>query len=241
MRDGWSTRKMVRQIVLSRAYQLSSQYNEASWNADPENLLLWRAHRRGVPAESIRDSILSISGQLDLSPDGSPVEGLGTLVTQNVADEKQIERKETLHRSVYLPIIRSQLPPMLVVFDFADPDLVVGRRPVTNVPAQALLLLNSPFVMEQAEIAADRVRSSVAKKNDGDSTDARTIIEQTYELVLSRRPTSIEIDRAEEFLEAATRSDDAATDNVKGDPKVMSALGQLIHTLFASAEFRMLE
>tara|TARA_R110002072_G_scaffold303123_1_gene494767 strand:+ start:218885 stop:221911 length:3027 start_codon:yes stop_codon:yes gene_type:complete len=241
MRDGWSTRKMVRQIVLSRTYQLSSQYNEASWNADPENLLLWRAHRRGVPAESIRDSILSISGQLDLSPDGSPVEGLGTLVTQNVADEKQIERKETLHRSVYLPIIRSQLPPMLVVFDFADPDLVVGRRPVTNVPAQALLLLNSPFVMEQAEIAADRVRSSVAKKNDGDSTDARTIIEQTYELVLSRRPTSIEIDRAEEFLEAATRSDDAATDNVKGDPKVMSALGQLIHTLFASAEFRMLE
>ncbi len=242
MQDGWSTKKMVRQIVLSRTYQLSSQHNEASWNVDPQNRLLWRSHRRGIPAESIRDSILSVSGQLDLSPDGSPVEGLGTLVTQNVANEKQIERKETLHRSVYLPIIRSQLPPMLAVFDFADPDLVVGRRPVTNVPAQALLLLNSPFVMEQAELAADRVRSSVAKmKNDNNPTDVRTTIEQTYELVLSRQPASSEVERAEEFLKAATRSDDAAADKSKSGPKVMSALGQLIHTLFASAEFRMLE
>ena len=241
MQDGWSTKKMIRQIVLSRTYQLSSRHDESSWNADPQNRLLWRAHRRRIPAESIRDSILAISGKIDLSPDGSPVEGLGTLVTQNVANEKQIERKESLHRSVYLPIIRSQLPPMLAVFDFADPDLVVGRRPVTNVPAQALLLLNSPFVMEQAEIAADRVRSSVAKKDDESSPDASTIVERTYELVLSRRPTSTEVDRAAEFLEAATRSDDAATDNSKDGPKVMSALGQLIHTLFASAEFRMLE
>ena len=241
MQDGWSTKRMVRQIVLSRTYQLSSQHNEASWNADPQNRLLWRSHRRGIPAESIRDSILSVSGQLDLSPDGSPVEGLGTLVTQNVANEKQIERKETLHRSVYLPIIRSQLPPMLAVFDFADPDLVVGRRPVTNVPAQALLLLNSPFVMEQAEIAADRVRSFVATKNDDNPTDARAIIERTYELVLSRHPASSEVERAEAFLKAATRSDDAAADKSKDGPKVMTPLGQLIHTLFASAEFRMLE
>jgi hypothetical protein len=130
---------------------------------------------------------------------------------------------------------------MLALFDFADPDLVVGRRPVTNVPAQALLLLNSPFVMEQAETAADRVRSSVTKKDDENSPEAQTIIERTYELVLSRHPTSTEVDRAAAFLEAATRSDDAATDNSKDGPKVMSALGQLIHTLFASAEFRMLE
>ena len=241
MRDGWSTKSMVRQIVLSRTYRLSSQHNEDSWNADPRNQLLWRANRRRIPAESIRDSILSVSGQLDVTPDGSPVKGLGTLVTQNVANEKQIEQKETLHRSVYLPIIRSQLPPMLIVFDFADPDLVVGRRPVTNVPAQALLLLNSPFVMEQAEVAADRVSSSIAKKKDEDAADARMIIERTYELVLSRRPTAAEVDRAEVFLEAATRSDDAATDNSKDGSKVMSALGQLIHTLFASVEFRMLE
>lgn len=241
MQDGWSTKKMVRQIVLSRTYQLSSQHDENSWNADPENRLLWRAHRRRIPAESIRDAVLSVSGQLDLTPDGSPVEGLGTLVTQNVADEKQIEQKETLHRSAYLPIIRSQLPAMLAVFDFADPDLVVGRRSVTNVPAQALLLLNSPFVMEQAEVAADRVRSTGSEEGGGKSPDTQASIERTYELVLSRRPTDAEIDRAEKFLEAATRTDDAATDNKDGESKVMSPLGQLIHTLFASVEFRMLE
>lgn len=241
VRGGWSTKQIVRQIVFSRTYQMSSRHDEASWNADPENRLLWRAHRRRIPAESIRDAVLSVSGQLDLSPDGSPVEGLGTLVTQNVADEKQIEQKETLHRSAYLPIIRSQLPPMLAVFDFADPDLVVGRRSVTNVPAQALLLLNSPFVMEQAELAADRVRSTGSAKGSEESPDTREIIERTYELVLSRRPTDAEIDRAEKFLEAATRTDDAAADNKGGKPKAMSAFGQLIHTLFASVEFRMLE
>ncbi len=241
MREGWSTKKAVRQIVLSRTYQMSSQHNERSWNADPQNRLLWRAHRRRIPAESIRDAVLSVSGQLDLTPDGSPVEGLGTLVTQNVADEKQIEQKETLHRSAYLPIIRSQLPPMLAVFDFADPDLVVGRRSVTNVPAQALLLLNSPFVMERAEVAADRVRSTDPAKDGAESPDAWITIERTYELVLSRQPTDAEIVRAEKFLEAATRTDDAAADNNDGKPKVMSALGQLIHTLFASVEFRMLE
>lgn len=241
VRGGWSTKQAVRQIVLSRTYQMSSRHDEDSWNADPENRLLWRAHRRRIPAESIRDAVLSVSGQLDLTPDGSPVEGLGTLVTQNVADEKQIEQKETLHRSAYLPIIRSQLPPMLAVFDFADPDLVVGRRSVTNVPAQALLLLNSPFVMEQAELAADRVQSTGSAKGGEESPDIRAIIEGTYELVLSRRPTDTEIDRAEKFLEAAIRTDDAAADNENGKSKVMSPLGQLIHTLFASVEFRMLE
>jgi hypothetical protein len=235
---GWSTKKMVRQIVLSRTYQLSSRHDEVSWNADPQNQLLWRAHRRRIPAESIRDAVLSVSGKLDLTPGGSPVEGLGTLVTQNVADEQQIELKEILHRSVYLPIIRSQLPPMLAVFDFADPDLVVGRRSVTNVPAQALLLLNSPFVMEQAEVAADRI---ISAKGGNESPAPRTSIERTYELVLSRRPTNTETDRAEKFLEAATRTDDAAADNENGKSKVMSPLGQLIHTLFASVEFRMLE
>jgi hypothetical protein len=112
---------------------------------------------------------------------------------------------------------------------------------VTNVPAQALLLLNSPFVMEQAEDAADRVQSTSSAKSSEESPDIRVIIERTYELVLSRRPSDAEIDRAEKFLEAATRTDDAAADNKDGGPKVMSPLGQLIHTLFASVEFRMLE
>jgi hypothetical protein len=241
MKGGWSTKQMVRQIVLSRTYRMNSRHDEPSWNADPENRLLWRAHRRRLPAESIRDSILAVGGNLDLSADGSPVQGLGTLVTQIGSKQEQFEKKESLHRSVYLPIIRAEIPAMLLVFDFADPDLVVGRRSVTNVPAQALLLLNSPFVMEQAEIAADRIRASLSKPGTEDPPNQKAMIERTYDLVLSRRVTDAEIERAESFLKAATRTDDAAVDNKKDGSQVMTPLGQLIHTLFASVEFRMLE
>lgn len=241
VRNGWSAKQIVRKIVLSRTYRINSQHRDHSWNRDPQNQLLWRAHRRRIPAESIRDSMLTLSGQLELSPDGSPVEGLGTLVTQNVANEKQLERKESLHRSAYLPIIRSQLPPMLAVFDFADPDLVVGRRSVTNVPAQALLLLNSPFVMKQAELTADRVRASLKTDETAESVRRRELIQASYDLVLSRPATRAEIERADSFLKAATRTDQDAVDKNTNASGPMSPLGQLIHTMFASVEFRMLE
>jgi hypothetical protein len=229
MEDGWSTKGVIRRIVLSRVYQMSSLHDEAAWNADPENRLLWRANRRRLPAEAIRDSMLAISGQLDLSPGGSPVEGLGILVTQNTSEQTKFERKSSEHRSAYLPIIRAEIPPILLVFDFADPDLVTGRRSVTNVPAQALLLLNSPFVMEQAEHAAGRVRSN-------ESSDLTSLINRTYELVLSRPPTTAEISRAKTYLEFAEQEQP----KTNGKDKPFSALAQLIHTLFASTEFRML-
>ena len=225
--DGWSTKAVIRKIVLSRAYRMSTRHDEAAWNADPENHLLWRANRRRLPAEAIRDSILAISGKLDRSPGGSPVEGLGTLVTQNTAEQAKFERKTTERRSAYLPIIRAEIPPMLLVFDFADPDLVTGRRPVTNVPAQALLLLNSPFVMEQAQHAADRFQI-------GESSDPESVIRRTYEWVLSRPPTTAEVSRAKDFLKAAEK------DSEKNE-KSLSPLAQLVHTLFASTEFRMLD
>lgn len=238
--SGWSTKSMIRRLVLSRTYRMSSRHDEASWNADPENDLLWRAHRKRIPAESIRDSILAVSDQLDLGEGGSPVLGLGTLVTQNVSDQKAFEKKESLFRSAYLPIIRSEIPAILTVFDFADPDLVTGRRSVTNVPAQALLLLNSPFVMQQAEAAAERVRASLKAGPDKTSPDKRQLVGQTYELVLSRRPDESELTRAVEFLKSADRSDVAVADKSKNKKSPLSPLGQLIHTLFASVEFRML-
>ncbi len=222
--DHWSVKRAIRQIVLSRVYRLSSRHDESSWATDPENRLLWRANRRRLPAESIRDSMLAISGQLDLSAAGSPVEGLGTLVTQNTSEQKKFEPDKSVHRSAFLPMIRNEIPPILAVFDFADPDLVTGRRAVTNVPAQALLLLNSPFVMEQAEAAARQILSDAGRE-----TDSRALVDHTYEQVLSRLPTPAELDRALQFLQSAD-----------GGKAGISPLAQLIHTLFASTEFRML-
>ncbi len=230
MEAGWSTKAVIRRIVESRVYQMSSRHDEDAWNTDPENRLLWRANRRRLPAEAIRDSMLAISGQLDLTSAGSPVEGLGTLVTQNTSEQSKFERKSSEHRSAYLPIIRAEIPPILLAFDFADPDLVTGRRSITNVPAQALLLLNSPFVMQQAEHTADRVRSN---NSSGD------VIKRTYELVLSRPPTTAEVSRAKTFLETAKR-EQSKTKPDKSQAKPLSPLAQLIHTLFATTEFRML-
>ncbi len=220
---GWSIKQLVREIALTRTYQMSSEHNESAWQTDPENRLLWRAHRRRLPAESIRDSMLAISGRLDLSPGASPVEGLGTLVSNNQADAKKYSGKELPKRSIYLPIIRNELPSSLTVFDFADPDLVVGKRPVTNVPAQALLLMNSPFVMDSADATAERL----LKRPD---QTTQQLAQSTYKLILSRTPTDLELERAIAFLKDLSE--------YKKELK-HKRLSQLIHVLFASTEFRM--
>ncbi|MDA1053460.1 MAG: DUF1549 domain-containing protein [Planctomycetota bacterium] len=224
---GWSIKRLVREITLSRTYQMSSDHDEIAWQADPENHLLWHANRRRLPAEAIRDSMLAISGQLDLSPGGSPVEGLGVLVTNNSADADSYESKESPRRSLYLPIIRNELPASLTVFDFADPDLVVGQRPVTNVPAQALLMMNSPFVMNCAERTAKQLLA-------GELQAPEQLVAKTYQVTLSRAPTASEVERAIAFLNLQGDATD------KTDDFVAKRLTQLVHVLFASTEFRML-
>ena len=224
---GWSMKRLIREITLSRLYQMSSDHDEDAWQADPENHLLWRANRRRLPAEAIRDSMLMISGQLDLSPGGSPVEGLGTLVNNNTADSESYESKESARRSLYLPIIRNELPASLTVFDFADPDLVVGKRPVTNVPAQALLMMNSPFVMNCAEQTAKQLLAAEEKTPE-------LLVRKTYQITLSREATTSEISRALTFLKLGGDT----TDQENGPSG--KRLTQLVHVLFASTEFRML-
>ena len=227
--DGRSIKQAIRRIVLSHTYRMSSGHREASWNIDPENQLLWRANRRRLPAEAIRDSMLSLSGQLDLQPGDSPVPGLGTLVTTNSATSKGYERKQTNKRSLYLPIIRNELPPILTLFDFADPDLVTGKRAVTNVPAQALLLMNSPFVMDCSnQMAAKLLISS-------DETP-RQLVDAAYRSILSRPPTSEESERAVQFLSQQLPAENAEGNEVDARKR---SLSQFIHVLFASTEFRL--
>ena len=218
--DGWSIKNAIRRIVTSRVYQMSSAHVVRGSKADPENRWLWRAARKRLPAEAIRDSMLSISGQLDLSSGGSPVRGLGTLVTSNSPESKAYQSQQSTRRSIYLPIIRNELPAILTVFDFADPDVVTGRRPVTNVPAQALLLMNSPFVMDCSDRTVARLLATQETVDEG-------LVERAYELIFARQATPIETQRALEFLS-----------DTSGEPQ--KQLAQLIHVMFASTEFRML-
>ena len=208
--EGWSVKKLIREIALSRTYQLSSATGPQA-KADIENELHWRQNRRRLQAEAIRDAILSVSGKLD------PVLG-GATIKAGTSSEYGYKFDNT-RRSLYTPVFRNTPLEILAVFDFADPNLVVGERTTSSVPTQALYLMNNPFVRTQAEAAA---RGLLDLKLADDS--AR--IARAYRRTLGRDATSTEREVILKFL--ATEKDAA------------KAWTQVIHSLYASLDFRFL-
>ena len=161
----WSVKGLIREIVLSRTYQLAARHEPAAAEADPENRLLWRANRRRLEAEAMRDAVLLVSGALDRRRGGItlPIDTPeGVIMGQPPFMSPKVELGESrrYRRTVYLPTVRkSQLADLdlLNLFDFPDPNTVTGRREVTTVPTQALYLMNSPFLKEQSKLAAGAV------------------------------------------------------------------------------------
>jgi hypothetical protein len=225
MADGWSIKRLIRRIVLSRAYGLDSAHDPRNFEADPDNALVWRMSKRRLEAEAVRDALLCVGGRLATDPPvGSAVARVGEGLALFVRVEGQ-DASDT-HRSVYLPIVRDQVLESLALFDFADPSLVTGERAATTGPAQALHFLNSPFVIRQAEALCDRVFAA-----EGD--EARRV-ERAYRLALARMPTAAEGDRALAFLrDFAPRA--GGTDPARG------AWWAFCQALLAGAEFRYLD
>lgn len=223
--DGWSIKKLIRRIVLSRAYGLDSTYDPHNFEDDPGNTLVWRMSKRRLEAEPLRDALLFVSGCLAPEPPvGSAVartgEGLGRFLRVAGADASD------MHRSVYLPVVRDAVLESLALFDFADPSLVIGERATTTGPAQALYFMNGAFVLRQAEGLADRVRA-----NGEDDAQA---LERAYRLALARPPTVAERQRGLAFIR-----DFAA--RAGGTDPARAAWSALCQALFASAEFRYLD
>ncbi|MBI2480795.1 MAG: DUF1553 domain-containing protein, partial [Planctomycetia bacterium] len=228
----WSVKKMIRELVLSRTYQLSAAYNEKNYESDPDNFYLWRHTTRRADAESLRDSILFASGKLDLTPpEGSPVTKLGDGEYGRGVSAEDLAEGD-LHRSVYLPILRNAVPEVLQLFDFAEPSMLVGQRQVTNVPTQALYLMNSDFVTENSDALAARVLEESALDDAGR-------VDQTFQLVLSRPARDIEIERALAFIQRASDKMNAATPN--DDKLALHAWSGFCQALFGSAEFRYID
>ena len=180
MTEGWSIKKLVREIVLSHTYQLSSRADAHAPTADPENHLYSRMNRRRLPAEAIRDAMLSVSGKLDL-------EVGGRTFPENRAADYGFEYAGA-RRSVYVPVFRNAVPEIFEAFDFAPPTMVVGKRNTSTVPTQALFLLNHPFVRDQATAAA----AKLSPQPDP--------IAQAYWLALGRAPTIAERNLAKQYL-----------------------------------------
>jgi len=232
--SGLSVKQLIREIVLSHAYQLSSTYDETNFAADPENALIWRMSKRRLDAEAIRDAMLAIGGQLDLRPRlGSPIAEYGNgpigLFKQypdaGVPEDVLVEAgSRTTVRSVYLPIARELLPDALAVFDFAEPGFVAGSRETTNVPSQAFYMLNSPFIASAAQKFAERV---IAAYPTSTSNDAQRV-KLAYGLVFSRSPSEAEQQAATDFFAKFPNNTAATT----------TAWTSFCRALFASAEFR---
>lgn len=188
MENEWSIKQLIRSIVLSRTYQLSSFAKESLIQADQENLLYARHSRRRLDAESLRDSILLVSGQLNPEPaKGSIIQHRDILV--NLAGNLH---QPSSHRSVYLCYMRSSLPPVLAAFDLPDFLKPIGQRKESTVPGQALHLFNNPFVVEQAGYLARLVMS--------ESRQPETRIRYAWNRVLKREPDSDEVEYAISLL-----------------------------------------
>ncbi len=156
VKDGWSIKKLHRQIMLSEAYQRSSAVDDGNLKSDPNNSYLWRYPRRRLNAEEIRDSLLAVSGDLDLTPGGAhpfPDSKTWGFTQHNPFSAVY----ETNRRSVYLMTQRIKRHPFLALFDGPDPNTSTATRQTTIVPTQALYFLNDPFVHARAESLAGRL------------------------------------------------------------------------------------
>jgi hypothetical protein len=225
VRDEWSLKKLIRSIVLSRTYQLSSAYDDKAVEVDPDNTLLWRHSVRRLEGESIRDAMLAVSGKLNLTrPIGSPVSKSGNIEVKN-GNDREFSKYQHTHRSIYLPMVRNAEPEMLVTFDLPDTELVVGDRSITTVPAQSLFLLNSPWVIEQAQALAERVLAL-----PGLEDDAR--LERVFRIAMGRDALAADLARLKSYLKSESPG------NGSPDKKAWSRLCQ---TIFAAAEFRYIE
>ena len=190
---GWSVKKLIREIVLSRTYEMSSQPADAvAEQADPENLLLHRANLRRLEGEAIRDAMLAISGRLDPKLGGPPVP---VFLSAFMDGRGKPSRSGPLdgdgRRSIYTAVRRNFLQPMMLAFDTPIPFMTMGRRNVSNVPAQALILMNDPFVVEQAKLWS---------KRRPEESDEPQRVQQMYLTAFSRPPTPAELTDANTFL-----------------------------------------
>ena len=174
VKSGWSIKQLHRLILLSDTYQLAAATLPANQTKDPENVLLWRAPRRRLDVETMRDSILAASGQLDPTP-GALAQPL---------DEKN------KRRTIYGFVSRRKMDPMLALFDFPSPLQTAETRTATNVPPQRLFLMNSPFVESQSKALADRLTGTVDDK-----------IRQAYRAVYARSPEPAELALTRAFIE----------------------------------------
>jgi cytochrome c553 len=185
MAGGWSLKWLHRQMMLSSVYRASSEFKPENYQRDPDNRLLWRMNRRRLDIEAWRDSLLTASGNLDLSLGGQSVD---------------LTKDNNRRRTLYAAVSRHNLNSTLRLFDFPDPNLTSERRSSTTVPMQQLFVMNGEFMVSQAKSLATRLQI--------ESADDSARIRFAYQLLFSREPTEKELQVGTTFLKAAESQPD---------------------------------
>lgn len=232
---GWSWKAMHRLMVTSNTYRQSSRFNEKSSAADLENHLFWRANPRRLEAESIRDSMLAISGKLNKEMFGP---GIYPRIDPDIINTGSRPRwpldakdnEATWRRSVYIFVKRSVLLPMIEVFDCPATTVSGPVRAVSTVSPQALALMNNEFVLQQAGYFAERVAAEAG-------ADARKQMALAFKLALNRQPSEKELVWASEFLQKQA----AGYTERKNEKPAAAALRDLCHAIFNLNEFLYLD
>jgi len=220
--EEWDIKRLIKEIVISRTWQLSVASAGAT---DPENRWLAHANRRRLDAEQLRDTILSVSGELNEELDGPNIAGAGE-IDANTSGAQNIEYKYEFtdtRRSVYTPAFRNKRLELFEVFDFGDINATAGRRNVSTVATQALYMLNSPFVLAQSRHAAEQALAS--------SSSDEERLTAAFRQALGRGPSGRERTTLARFIAAAGTDEKQRTE----------AWAQVYQTIFACLDFRYLD
>jgi hypothetical protein len=237
VKGGWSQKQLIRAIVLSRTYRMGSMNHADAMNRDPDNRLLWRMNRQRLDAESLRDGLLAVSGELKPSSGGPALvlespENCGDLVQQGVNPPNYHHRKprpgEEFLRTIYLPVLRTKTAindRVRSFFDFVNPAQISGQRSQTVAPTQSLFVLNNALFRHRAKTLADEL-IAVSSQND-----AR--LDQLWLRVFNRPITNSEREEAIAFLTQLENSLDAQDPAARESQRWQ----ELCHSLLASNEF----
>ena len=227
--QGWSTKALIKSLMLTETYQMSSvPSSPETERLDPANILLHRMSVKRLEGEAIRDSLLALAGNLNTTMFGPPVPAFIPPFERNRRSPSNSGPMDgDRRRTVYLEVRRNHLLPMATAFDMPIPDTTVGARTVSNLPAQALIMMNDAFVIDQAQVWSERV----LMENPG-SFDA--LVTRLYEQALSRAPRAVEQATLADFVTAQAALYGVPQEAAWRDRRI---LADLCHTVFMLKEF----
>lgn len=224
-RSGWSFKQMIRRIVLSRTYRMSSQATDEAAKMDPTNARLHHFRVRRLQGEAIRDALLAVSGRLDTKMFGPPVPVHLTPFMTGRGRPASGPLDGNGRRSIYISVRRNFLSPLMLAFDVPAPVSTAGKRTSSNVPAQALLMLNNEFVNQQATLWADRLLSNP-------DLSTQELLSRAWLDLYSRPISQSEL---ELLLEYSTNADGQQDERVSRE-----TLTEICHVLMNAKDFTFL-